>query len=483
MNFERHRMNRRELLQGAAAVAAGTSVEGLLNRSAFAQNAGSAYTSKRPAKAQRKFVSQAVEAKIAEVKGKIRNPELAWLFENCYPNTLDTTVEFDQAGGDTFVITGDIAAMWLRDSTAQTTPYLSMVKEDERLRAMFRGLLGRQAHCILLDPYANAFYKGNQTGDWKSDETDMKPGVHERKWEIDSVCYPIRLASLYWEQTHDATAFNDRWQRAAHRIVETLQVQQRLHGDGPYHFGRKTSWFYDNAPNNGLGNPSRKVGLIHSAFRPSDDSCFYPFLIPSNFFAKKSMEQLALLATEAFHDAELSQSATALAAVVGKALDEYASAEHPQLGRVYAYEVDGFGNHLWMDDSNCPSLLALPYMGCCELNDPMYQRTRKLVLGQANPYYEKGSLAEGVGSPHTGPGMIWHLSIIFRALTTEDEAEMQSCLSMLVKTHAGTGFLHESFDPNNPSKYTRPWFAWCNSIFGELVVKLADKHPQVLAAV
>ena len=445
-----------------------------------ASRSGSAATGRPPAP-QRTFISDAVEDTIANVKRQIRNPGLATLFENCYPNTLDTTVQFSERYGkpDTFVVTGDIPAMWLRDSSAQVLPYVHLASKDRKLQTLFQGLIYRQAHCILLDSYANAFYATNKVGAFSTDLTEMRPGVHERKWEIDSLCYPIRLAYKYWSATGDAEPLDEDWHRAAQRIVATFREQQRLKNDGPYRFQRPTTMFYDNSPNSGLGNPTRKIGLLHSAFRPSDDACLFPFLIPSNMFAVVSLRQLQHLASTVLRDQDLAGDAARLADELHAAIEKYAVVNHSTHGRIYSYEIDGFGNSLLMDDANVPSLLSLPYLGCCEIEDATYQRTRAFVLSDDNPYFFKG-VAEGIGGPHVGPGMIWPLSIIMRGLTSRDSNEIAHCLRMLVNTSAGTGFMHESFAATDPSNYTRAWFAWCNSLFGEFVVRVAASHPQIL---
>ena len=435
----------------------------------------------RPPEGQRAFVSAAVEDAIVDVKRKIRNPHLVALFENCYPNTLDTTVRLSVRNGkpDSFIITGDIAAMWLRDSSAQVLPYIHLAPKDKNLQLLFKGLIHRQADCILLDSYANAFYATDITGVFSTDVTDMRPGVHERKWEVDSLCYPIRLAYNYWSVTGDSEPLDESWHKAARRIVGTFREQQRLKNDGPYRFQRLTQMFYDNSPNRGLGNPTRKIGLIHSAFRPSDDACLFPFLIPSNLFAIVSLRQLQHLSIAVFRDQDLADDAARLADQLDAAITNYAIVNHAVHGKIYAFEIDGFGNSLMMDDANAPSLLSLPWLGCCDLEDATYQRTRAFALSDDNPYFTRG-VAEGIGSPHVGPGKIWPLSIIMRALTSHDSNEISHCLRMLLDTSAGTGFMHESFDANDPSKYTRAWFAWCNSLFGELVVRVAASHPAIL---
>lgn len=340
------------------------------------------FVSKRPPPAQRKFTSRAVEATIAQVKASIGDPELAWIFENCYPNTLDTTVELgeDAGGPDTFVITGDIDAMWLRDSACQVWPYIPLAQDDADLRRMFRGLIGRQVRCILLDPYANAFLhdpKSTKALSWAvNDLTDMKPGVAERKWEVDSLCYCIRLAYGYWKATGDVAAFDKEWTRAMRLVVRTFEEQQRKSGPGPYHFQRRTEVPTDTQALGGYGNPARPVGMIFSMFRPSDDACTYSLYVPANLFAVASLRQLAEMAAVVIQDAEFDTECRALAREVEMALKIYGKMRGTHGQEFWAFEADGYDNQLFMDDANIPGLLSLPYLGCCRLDDPVYQRTR-----------------------------------------------------------------------------------------------------------
>jgi len=462
---------RRTFLQSAAALTAGR---------LFA--AAAPLVSQRPPVDQRKFVSDAVEGKIQEIKKSIGDPEIAWMFENCYPNTLDTTVRTGETDGrlDTFVITGDINAMWLRDSTAQVMPYVPLIKDDKKLRDLILGVIGRQSRSISIDPYANAFNYGPTGSPWAKDLTQMRPELHERKWEIDSLCYPVRLAHAFWKTTGDASVFDKSWQDATTLIVKTWRDQQRLYSRGPYFFQRVTSNPSDSLPQGGYGNPTRPCGLIHSGFRPSDDACIFPLLIPSNLFAATALDQLAEIYGTELNNQPFAGECGNFAEEVRSAVAANARARHPKHGEVYAYEVDGFGNQLLMDDANIPSLLSLPYLGCVKTEDPLYQRTRALVLSDDNPYFFRGPAGEGLGGPHSGTGMIWPLGIITRALTSTSEREMASCLAMLKATHAGTGFMHESFSRSDATRYTRKWFAWANTLFGELIVKLHDAYPAVL---
>jgi meiotically up-regulated gene 157 (Mug157) protein len=471
-------MNRREFIRNSSLLAAGV---------AFAPSpvwaAENGFPVVRTPEAKRKFKSPAVEKTIAKVQSSIGNQELAWMFGNCFPNTLDTTVDFEVVNGrpDTYVITGDIDAMWLRDSSAQVWPYLPLMREDARLQQLIAGVINRQSRCILLDPYANAFYKDEtKVSEWKSDFTDMKPGVHERKWEVDSLCYPIRLAHGYWKQTNDTSPFDDAWHGAVQLTMQTFRQQQRKHGRGPYHFMRRTEWATDTVPGRGYGNPAKPVGLIFSMFRPSDDATIFPFLVPSNFFAVVSLRQAAEMVEQIRQDAALAGECRALADEVEQALKTYAVIHHATLGQVYAYEVDAYGNYYCIDDGNVPSLLSLPYLGAVPADDPIYKNTRHLVLSDANPYYCQGKAASGPGGPHVGMNMIWPLGLIVEGLTATRDADIRHCLTTLQQTHAGTGFMHEAFNMDDPSKFTRPWFAWANTIFGELVLKTFNERPQLL---
>lgn len=444
---------------------------------AAAVTADSKYdTNRRPAPADRLFVSKAVEDEIARVKSLLTNRQLAWMFENCFPNTIDTTVHFRMLDGnpDTFVYTGDIHAMWLRDSGAQVWPYLQLANDDEQLRQMLEGVVRRQLMCINLDPYANAFNDGPVGSYWESDNTDMKPELHERKWEIDSLCYVIRLAYEYWKVTGDSSIFDEVWLKAVDNILTTFIEQQRKDGVGPYRFTRKTDRSTDTLNNNGLGAPVNPVGLIVSCFRPSDDATTLQFLVPSNLFAVTSLRKAAEILTVVNKDEALAARCTALADEVEDAIRKYAVVDHPEFGKIYAFEVDGFGNALLMDDANVPSLLALPYLGDVDADDPVYQNTRRFVWSSSNPYFFKGTAAEGIGGPHVGYDMIWPMSIMMKAFTSTDDAEIKQCIETLMTTHNGTGFMHESFHKDNPSNYTRDWFAWQNTLFGELILKLVN---------
>ena len=441
------------------------------------------YISGRPPVAKRKFTSPVIEAHIRKVKTGIADPELAWLFENCFPNTLDTTVtHHGMLDGklDTFIITGDINALWLRDSSAQVYPYLPFITQDAKLKALIQGLINRHTRCVLIDPYANAFnYDRSKKSQWYSDDTDMKPELHERKWEVDSLCYVIRLAHGYWQTTGDTSLFDEQWVAAMKTIIRTFIAQQRKTSKGPYHFQRKTLTPTDTLTNKGYGPSCIPTGMICSMFRPSDDATTYPYLIPSNLFAVTSLRQLAEMMKSIQQEATAADCTT-LAAEIDEAIKKYGIVPHGTAGNVYAYEVDGLGASLLIDEPNMPNLLSLPYFDAKHTHDGVYLNTRQMLFSTFNPYYIQGKSATGLGSSHTRRGYIWHLSLIAQALTSTDAQEIKTCIAAIKASNAGTGFMHESFDADHPTHYSRSWFAWANTLFGELITKVYAERPELL---
>lgn len=433
----------------------------------------------RPVASERLFRSQAVENEIVRIRQLLKNVKLAWMFTNCFPNTIDTTVHYrtDENGNpDTFVYTGDIHAMWLRDSGAQVWPYVQLANSDPELKKMLSGVIRRQFKCINIDSYANAFNDGAiPDGHWMTDLTEMKPQLHERKWEIDSLCYPLRLAYHYWKTTGDSSIFDEEWVMAITNILKTFKEQQRKGAVGPYKFQRKTERALDTLNNDGLGAPVKPIGLIVSCFRPSDDATTLQYLVPSNFFAVSSLRKAAEILDAVNKKPVIAKECKELAKEVETALKKYAVYNHPKYGKIYAFEVDGFGNHLLMDDANVPSLLAMPYLGDMNESDPVYKNTRRFVWSEDNPYFLKGKAGEGIGGPHVGYDMVWPMSIMMKAFTSKDDKEIKTCIKMLMDTEAGTGFMHESFHKDNAKNFTRKWFAWQNTLFGELILKLVNE--------
>ncbi len=399
-------------------------------------------------------------------------PGLVEMFENCFLNTLQTTVQYT-FDGQTFVITGDIPAMWLRDSTAQVLHYVRFAGDKEVAR-LLEGLIARQMKYILLDPYANAF---NLTGDKRLGHHDRplpSQWVWERKYEIDSLCHPVLLAWRYYDKTKTTHWMDEQFIKALHQIVHVFATEQNHEQSSPYTFERDHCPPSDTLVREGRGSETAYTGMTWSGFRPSDDACQFGYLIPANLFAVKALHYIGEFAKIKGDEVLASRSAL-VKGQMEQGIREHGIVSHPAFGEIYAYEADGMGHHLLMDDANVPSLLSLPYLGVCEKDDPLYLRTRAFVLGNHNPHYHSGAFASGVGSPHTPKGYIWPIALCVQAMTATDTNEIAGLVRMLLNTHADTGFMHESFDPDDPKKYTRPWFAWANSMFGELLYRLHEQ--------
>lgn len=408
---------------------------------------------------------------LIKINNKLSNDEkLKKMFENCYTNTLDTTVK-KMDDGTTYVITGDIPAMWLRDSVCQLRPYYVLAEKDEEIANMIEGLVKRQMKYILLDPYANAFNEENNGNCWEKDETKMSGWVWERKYEIDSLCFPIQMSYLLWKNTGKIGHFDEQFKKAAYRIIETWKVEQSHEEKSPYSFIRKNCYYTDTLSRNGKGALVKSnIGLTWSGFRPSDDACQYGYLIPSNMFAVVVLNYLVEISNEILNDDILAKQAKNLALEIEQAIEKYGVIEHYKFGKVYAYEVDGFGQYNLMDDANLPSLLSIPYIGYRDENDEIYKNTRNLILSDANPYYYKGKKAKGIGSPHTPINYIWHISLAMQGLTSNNTNYKKEILEVMKETDGGKNLMHEGFNVDNPEEYTREWFSWANAMFCELVL-------------
>ncbi len=436
----------------------------------------------RPPVEKRRFTSVAVEKEIDRVTHAVGDPDLAWMFQACYPNTLDTTVDFTTASGkpDTFVITGDINAMWLRDSCAQVQAYLPLCKQDAHLAEMIAGLIHRQTACILIDPYANAFLKdASKPSPHARDRTLMQPSVFQRDWELDSLCYCIHLDYQYWKVTGDTAAFDADWWKAMRLSETTMREQQRKDGNGPYRFEGRLA-------NSGWGPPIKPTGMICTAFRASDDPAKYLFNVPDNLFAVTTLGQLAEMSDALKPGDGFGAECRALAAEVQRGIQDFGVVNDPKYGKMYAYECDGLGNTLLMEDAGLPGLVSIPYFTPALAGTPLVLASRAFAFSNDDPFWCRGTAAEGTASPHgaahnKGVGWVWPLGINARALTSTDDAEITKCLFMLKNSTAGTGFMHESFDKDDPTQYTRHWFAWVNNLYGELIIKVLKERPRLLA--
>ncbi len=397
-------------------------------------------------------------------------PGIAELFENCFTNTLDTTVK-RMEDGTTHVITGDIPAMWLRDSVAQVRPYLIAAGEDEEIADLLVGLSKRQFFFINHDPYANAFNQEENGSRWENDETEMTGWIWERKYEIDSLCYPVQLAWLIWKNTGRTDHFDEAFAKGLRTILRVWKTEQYREESSPYSFVRKNCPFTDTLSRGGKGALVKSgTGLIWSGFRPSDDACVYGYLIPSNMFASVVLGYMKTIAEEVLQDQELAAEAGALGKQVHDAVESLAVIQNSYFGRIYAYELDGFGQYLLMDDANVPSLLSMDYLGYEADDREAAENTRRFILSSANPFYYEGACAGGIGSPHTPPDYIWHISLAVQGLTSPDREEKLRILRLMRDTDAGKKMMHEGFCVNDPSLYTREWFSWANAMFCELAL-------------
>lgn len=405
-------------------------------------------------------------------KGK---DKLALLFRNCFPNTLATTTRV-MDDGTTYVFTGDIPAMWLRDSSAQVHQYLPFCADNQPLSDLIAGLIRRQVFYVLKDPYANAYNPEENGAGHTTDRPLQGKWVFERKYEVDSLCYVLQLSELFYEKTGRTDIFDENYRLAANLIADTF-ISEQHHGlSSPYRFFRDNTVYHDTIHNDGLGAPVAYTGMTWSGFRPSDDACTYGYLIPSNLFAVTVLRKLVPIAKTVLNDGSLAAKAGKLADEIEEGVKKYGIVDHPKYGKMYAYETDGMGNYVFMDDANVPSLIALPYIGYCAPDDEIYLNTRRFLLSEDNPYYFKGKKLAGLGSPHTPKGYVWHIGLTLQGLTATDPAERERMLSMLESSDAGTGYMHEGVNADDPTQYTREWFAWSNSIFSELVLRSLENE-------
>ena len=393
----------------------------------------------------------------------------------CMSDTLARTIT-RHPDGTAFVITGDIPAMWLRDSTTQLAPFLHLVGADERLADTVAAVSRRQQSSILHDPYANAFNDG-PTGAGHRDRTgDLDGGqsawVWERKYEIDSLAYPVQLAHDLWCAT-GRTDHLERFGQVARTIVDLWRAEQRHHEGSPYTFERDDCPPSDTLVRDGRGPRVAYTGMTWAGFRPSDDACRYGYNVPGNALAAVALGHLGRIASDVLHDDALVTDAAALRSDLERGIREHGVVPGPRGEDVYAYEVDGRGGVLLADDANSPSLLSLPLLGWCAADDPLYTATRDLVLSDANPYYYRGSAAAGIGSPHTPAGHVWPIALAIQGLTSTDPDEARRLLDLILATDAGTGAVHESFHVDDPAVYTREWFSWANAMFCELALEVA----------
>ncbi|WP_152396619.1 glycoside hydrolase family 125 protein [Paenibacillus guangzhouensis] len=416
----------------------------------------------------RKFIQAAKQALL----DTFQDEKVAGMFEKCMENTLDTTIKIQD--GETFILTGDIPAMWLRDSVCQVRPFLLFAKDHAEIQEMLLGLIKKQVKLIAMDPYANAFNESANGAGHQNDKTEMSPAVWERKYEIDSLCYPVQLAYLIWKITGRTEHFTTEFKQCIDTIVTLWKVEQHHEEKSPYLFEREDCVPTDTLVRKGKGSLTGYTGMTWSGFRPSDDACTYGYLVPSNMFAAVVLKYAEEMLS-AFYSEELAllERVRELRTQIEEGIEKHAIVTDDCYGEMYAYEVDGLGHTLQMDDANVPSLMALPFLNYCDPQDARYQNTRRFILSSKNSTFFKGREANGVGSPHTPNNYVWPIALSIQGLTSQFESEKRDIVATLLRTDAGTGLMHESFNVNNANEYTREWFSWANMMFCELVLDVA----------
>ena len=360
--------------------------------------------------------------------------------------------------GQPFIITGDIPAMWLRDSTWQVAPLLHSNHPD--VIELLIALSKTQIELFLIDPYANAFNPAPNGECWHKDFLDQSPWVFERKYELDSWASVLYLARMIIEK-YGRLDHIDRSFKEALELMLKLARKEQHHDPESYIFKRDNGVPHDSLSHNGYGAPIGYTGMVYSAFRPSDDACIYGFLVPSNIFFCNELELLP-------ENLKYAETIT-LSADIRKGIEEFAVID----GK-YAYEVDGLGNSVFIDDANIPSLLSLPLLGCLSPHNEIYKATREFILSKKNPFYFVGAKAEGVGSQHTPTNYVWPIALAVQALTDPSVDKKLEMLELLEQTDAGTGNMHEAFHVNDDREFTRPWFSWADMTYIQLVLASVD---------
>ncbi|KAJ6587334.1 Six-hairpin glycosidase-like protein [Mycena sp. CBHHK59/15] len=448
----------------------------------------------RPDPACRTFNSSAVEKVITDMKARLKDPDLARLFENTFPNTLDTTVKYFNATQNlAFIITGDITAQWLRDTANQFAHYTALLGTDPELATLVKAVINNEARYVAEYPYCGSFQPPPESGlapshnDWADGVTVNPPvnnqTVFECKYEIDSLCGFLKLSRAYYGATKDASFMNDNWYAAIDQIFRVINEQSQASFDANFNFVSYYNWTGGNGAlspavdNRGNGEPKAYTGMVGTHHRPSDDISVFAFLTPANAMLSVELTNLAGILDAA--GPARGRNISAQAKVWSKRVHDAIWAT-TLVDNIFAYETNGFGGRYVMDDANVPSLLSLPYLGFLDKHHPAYVATRQLLLSRGNPYFAAGRNFSGAGGPHVDAWHPWPMSQISAIFGTDDDAEILRSLYLIANNTAGLGLIHESQSIYSPTDYTRGWFAWANSYFAEMLLDLAQRKPGLI---
>ncbi|CAI7648642.1 unnamed protein product [Penicillium pancosmium] len=469
----------------------------------------------RPAEACRTFSSPSVEKVIDDMTSRLVDKDLAQLFRNAFPNTLDTTIKWhtngsssatskrrvrrdgaDWSGVQTFIVTGDINAEWLRDSTNQLTNYQKLASDDKSLYTLILGAINTQAEFVIQSPYCNAFQPPSISGVKPENSTQQdtvhptysKNFVFECKYELDSLAHFLLLGTEFHENTGSTEFLTDRWFMALKTVLRVIDEQSKptfnsknQFVSNQYTFQRETNIGTETLNLQGVGNPLNEgTGLIRSAFRPSDDATILGYFIPPNAMMSVQLQKISKIVKKAGGHDDLADELEQRGNKLAEAVKEHGIVSHGKYGDVYAFEVDGYGSRILMDDANIPSLLSLPYLGFVDKSDKVYQNTRKMITDKAgNPYYLEGPAFHGIGGPHIGLENAWPMSLLMQAQTSDNDTEIMESIN-LVRDSSLLGLVHESINVTNIKTYTRPWFSWANSVFAQTLLKVAAERPHLI---
>ena len=471
----------------------------------------------RPSIHCRTFESDLVEKTIKDLTERMIDKDLARIFENAFPNTLDTTVKWHVDGTDkkekkghlfsfgsenawqgpqSFIVTGDINAEWLRDSTNQLAQYQRLAKKDKKIENLLLGAINTQSEYVIESPYCNSFQppppsklRVVDNGQPDAVHPAYEPSkVFECKYELDSLAHFLSLSNQFYNHTGSTGFLTDRWYKAVNSLLTVLQEQSKSTFDpktgwferNTYRFQRTTNVGTETLNLGGLGNPlNYDSGLVRSAFRPSDDATILGFFIPANAMMAVELKRGSEMLTKAGQHS-LATVFRTRGEEIENGVWKHGVVDHEKWGRVFAYEVDGYGSHIMMDDANLPSLLALPLLGFVSADDEVYQNTRKMILSKdGNPYFLQGRAFKGIGGPHIGIQYAWPMSLLVQAMTSDDDVEIDHLLKS-VRDAAPLGLVHESVNVDRTKEYTRSWFAWANSVFAQTILDIAERKPHIL---